>query len=607
SGTRGIATTANFLEINVDLLDGAGVNLGVLKAYDIQSGLNTQGIYITEVVRGSELSGLLGGGEPSSTGELMVHTVHTKGDVSLATQNGSILDARANGAGDTAWDVRGNSIDIFANGGSIGAAAGPDDVHPSPSNDLDIDSQVYATGDVGLRATDSIYVTETDSAPAPGVVLPAHPERPTVTGYGLNLVLAQTTNDDVRLTVRESGDLDEDLILNFAGSVRFLEDVLEDVGAPTDFEVDSAGWVELRIGDDLVDEQGPSLPLSTLGNSVVQAAEWIDIFLDDVNLDSSFGAHTTFLGTYRPGTLVGSPAAHPHITRIFGHTDVDTLLFDETDLDGKTEVYGSQNTSAIDEPDDEDRFTVNRLLTMDVAAGHTLTLDGQADTDYYTINTTGSQATLDDRRNYVINILDTGAEDNGVDEAAIYGIEAAADGYVGDPQDLMKHPADDIFLLRAAQYIPSLQPGDAASGTPDVNMEVADRPAFVALLHGDLALHRDLDPDNAPTDVQRINYDAALNGRLNVYGLSGNDYFASDDNSVTTQLEGGHGFDTFQIGQIFGSQRDDDPSAPGGLDPDDAQAPEFGGSLEPHDVFPKLIATARGWLSAPSVQVVTAD
>ena len=28
---------------------------------------------------------------------------------------------------------------------------------------------------------------------------------------------------------------------------------------------------------------------------------------------------------------------------------------------------------------------------MNVAAGHTLTLDGQAETDYYTVYTTGSQ------------------------------------------------------------------------------------------------------------------------------------------------------------------------------------------------------------------------
>ena len=39
-------------------------------------------------------------------------------------------------------------------------------------------------------------------------------------------------------------------------------------------------------------------------------------------------------------------------------------------------------------------------------------------------------------------------------------------------------------------------------------------------------------------------------------GFGGNDYFASDDNSAITTLDGGAGVDTFQIGQIFGSKRD---------------------------------------------------
>ena len=57
-------------------------------------------------------------------------------------------------------------------------------------------------------------------------------------------------------------------------------------------------------------------------------------------------------------------------------------------------------------------------------AGHTLTLDGQADTD-----TTRStpRAAAADARNYVINVLDTGAQDDGVDELAIYGFDSTAE------------------------------------------------------------------------------------------------------------------------------------------------------------------------------------
>ena len=57
-------------------------------------------------------------------------------------------------------------------------------------------------------------------------------------------------------------------------------------------------------------------------------------------------------------------------------------------------------------------------------------------------------------------------------------------------------------------------------------------------------------------NYERINYDTAINGRLIVNGLGGNDYFASDDNSAITTLDGGAGNDRFQIGQIYGLPRD---------------------------------------------------
>ena len=117
--------------------------------------------------------------------------------------------------------------------------------------------------------------------------------------------------------------------------------------------------------------------------------------------------------------------------------------------------------------------------------------------------------------------------------------------------------------------------------------ETADSPAFVALLGGDtspdagLALYRDRTQGNEPTTaVQRVNYDAALNGRLSVFGRGGNDAFYVDDNSAITTLDGGAGNDSFQIGQIFGLKRDTDE-----------------GALLPQDTFPVLVATTRGWLS----------
>ena len=71
---------------------------------------------------------------------------------------------------------------------------------------------------------------------------------------------------------------------------------------------------------------------------------------------------------------------------------------------------------------------------MNVAAGHTLTLDGQADTDAYIVNTNGGNVAVE--HNYVINVLDTGAKNDGLDTLTVNG--------TGD---------DDVFLLRQVTNI----------------------------------------------------------------------------------------------------------------------------------------------------------
>src|SRR6185369_9394317 len=100
--------------------------------------------------------------------------------------------------------------------------------------------------------------------------------------------------------------------------------------------------------------------------------------------------------------------------------------------------------------------------------------------------------------------------------------------------------ADDIFLLRALNAIAGLG-----------GNETMHRAAFVAVLHGTIAQAQ----SGASTAVERVNYDAELNGRLEVFGLGGNDSFATDDNSAATTLDGGLGDDSFQIGQLYGSRR----------------------------------------------------
>jgi hypothetical protein len=127
-----------------------------------------------------------------------------------------------------------------------------------------------------------------------------------------------------------------------------------------------------------------------------------------------------------------------------------------------------------------------------------LDMDGQQGTDNYTINVTGAS-------DYVVNVHDSGAADDGGDRLEINGTAG-----------------DDTFLVRK-YFVANLQATE--SGFAD--------------------------------DFERINYDETINARLRVNGLDGDDSFYVDDNCTITTLSGGAGSDTFQIGQMFGAERED--------------------------------------------------
>ncbi|MHB1243985.1 MAG: beta strand repeat-containing protein, partial [Gaiellaceae bacterium] len=440
----GIGTPANFLETDVDTTDAA--TPGVLRAFDIYAD-STQGIYLDEVV-----------------GDMKVHTIWTTENISLRTVAGSIVDARDGGFGDDAADVLGQAVDIDANGGSIGDTGG--------GNDLELDSRrgspaagLEAGGDdVALEASTGIYLTETDAE--------------------LRLALAHATGGNIRLTVRESADLDENFLLIRSGSARFAEgnasvpglDPDADRAIPRGQVFAEAGSVELRVGDDVLLHQATE----------ILAARDIDIRGDDGNADPTFGTNMTLRGKIVAGCVLtaGDPVgtcapstANPvYLTEIWGHTDVDTIqLGDPSGIAGgathgdpgyifigsKTIARGGQEDGSSLGDDGEDRFVVWYLQDADVTertpaggtiagAGHSLTLDGQADSDTYTVYTTGSRG---DARHYVINVLDTGASDDGVDEAAIYGFDSPLDGI--DPGSPVgeKYANDDLFLLRATKCV----------------------------------------------------------------------------------------------------------------------------------------------------------
>jgi hypothetical protein len=185
----------------------------------------------------------------------------------------------------------------------------------------------------------------------------------------------------------------------------------------------------------------------------------------------------TLHGTITPGTLTAACASaiNPAVrtcwmTRIFGNGDADTFDFEQTYLGGKTRLYGSSTPTPYATPIPataplcaagrtcDDLFLVKQLQTMAVASGHTLTLDGQEANDTYNIFTSGS---LGSARDYVINVLDTGAPDDGVDYLTICGADTNTTSAIGAGLDceyaVRNAPAsaNDLFLLRRTAFIAS--------------------------------------------------------------------------------------------------------------------------------------------------------
>jgi len=581
-------------------------------------------------VKGSIVDAKPGHGTASDDAEILAQTVD------LDANGGSI----GTGTNDVEIDSSRSSTFTCA---SINCAdvptgnAAPNDFVSDPGLTND---GANATDDVGLEATDSIHLTEVASYLR---LVFAH----TVNG-DIVITVRNSSAHDEDLFLVKSGSA------RFAESnVRLPSG--NDVDAPRDVPHGSifaeTGNVVLRVGDDMTTHQNTQIVAhgnitvfgdyggtvdATYGSTVILRGK---IVADAVVTAGPQSGDP--MGTYLPNA-----SAHPTAkTQIFGNVDIDTFqlgdpsgfagfgsLSEKTNwndpgfifLGSKTEIYGSATapvcnatsclsadvnpyaavpipTHATPDPNlDEDHFVVWYLQSTNVVAdplgltqngpgaGHALTLDGQSDTDYYAIYTTGSHGSY---RNYVINVLDTGAPNNGVDELAIYGADnndPFFNGYIAG--STTPNATDDIFLLRATKCIDNQDQYTVNSSVPSSCLsptEKADRPAFVAVLGGNndpdggVGLYRDVDPLNAPsTKIQRINYDTGLNGRLSVFGRGGNDAFFVDDTTVTSTLDGGAGYDLFQIGQIFGAKRD-----------------AAAGALLPTDTFPVLIATTRGWLS----------
>ena len=166
----------------------------------------------------------------------------------------------------------------------------------------------------------------------------------------------------------------------------------------------------------------------------------------------------------------------------------------------------------------EDQMTLYHLNSR---LGH-LHLDGQSGSDMVRVLVSDIDQ-AEAKSDYILSVLDSGESDDGVDTLFVEGLGyeafAGEDEFTGYSTD-----KDDIFLIRRN---------------------------FIARMHGSFEVN------TYSNEVERINYDESINGRITVNGYEGNDVFVVDDTSAIFTLDGGQGQDTFQLGQVYGSNPSD--------------------------------------------------
>ena len=292
---------------------------------------------------------------------------------------------------------------------------------------------------------------------------------------------------------------------------------------------------------------------STLANGNVTLNAGDDVLLDATS--AVFADNTlTVQGDYPVGadldpndgsTMDFYGDMQAELIEIRGAADNDDVWFSPHTLAGHTRILGGAGNDLIEIDQLPTLITTRDRIDDGISAlvRDTVDVDGQGGSDDVFVYTHGSGSLQD--HDYIVNVLDTGAKDDGFDTLTIDG---TAD--------------NDIFLLRRVDYLTEGMSAPYSANTP----------AFVALLHGTLDQVRDSNPASRRQDVERVNYDENINSRLIVRGFAGNDYFAVDDNAAITTLDGGSDNDQFQIGQIYGAPRISTPAGSNSATVEDGDA-----------------------------------
>ena len=520
-------------------------------------------------------------GTLTSSSALNTYLIETAGDLSLYTVG--------TGSAQTAFILGPNRI-LNGNGGGSNVTSGRVRLFAGDDIGASDNPLVTTVGFMeGNSTSGSIYIVNFGPATVGGVTEPSGFEAPgqvNITAMSPVTVEKDITTTGIfdpsdGVTILDNGDIIITATDDNDDTPGNEDNIVIKAGVNI---ISQSGKVILRAGDNIIIEDG----------ATIQGANGVELFVDYGNADDAPG-HIQILGDVSGLTVriegenqndvidINDPITAPMIV-IDGKQGNDEININTTinASGGTVEVYGSEGedkinvtasssitagTMLIDGGSDDDKINVLGSVNLSNPDGlnikggsgddkiiiapmaltgyvkveggdgadqievdtlhsrmHEMDLIGGDGGDTYTIYTSGGDT------DYLINVFDTGA-DGTSDELTIHGTDQA-----------------DDFLLRASQ-----------------NESAAGGVAFVAQLN--------------PSDrVERINYDKDLE-LLILETEDGNDTVTLDDNWAVTTIDGGAGEDSFQVGQIYKSERD-----------------AAAGVADPQDVF-STIETTRGFLS----------
>jgi hypothetical protein len=460
--------------------------------------------------------------------QVRISLLTTATDVTVTSDTADIVDTTDSGA-----------LDITAANALLKAATG---IGPANALELAVARLEAAAGSGGIWANDTNGLT------IGGITSSALPGATSTTGLLAGGAIVITTTGFLRVVenVRSTGasvSLEAiDSALVDGGTVAVPETLQQTATSASDGSdadedlsvvgslVQAATTIVLLAGDDMLIDATSSV---IAGTSAELRVDWADA-------DSGTGARLDVLGALAGPDVLAD-----------GGRDGDVFYLHPTAIATHLQVKGDRDGL----PGGRDLFVVDSLPSIDTArkllAGQSgpaslvtgneatverfrVDLDGRGGSDGYIVRVTGTS-------DYIVDVHDSGAQDDGADELTINGTAVA----------------DNVFLVREG-FVTRMQAAGAGFGP----------------------------------NYERINYDESINA-MRINGGTGSDRFYLDDNSAILTVDGAAGDDRFQIGQLFGYDRRDDV----------ATAPSWvvGATTVPAQVAPgdeiRTVETTRGFLS----------